>query len=124
MLLLLHEAVKEQLNIDNCLISTYYKRVDVEYYNEDDTYMGIQESISDLINGSNNFAIDVSDMNVTVTHETRNIMRVKVRPRTDVYLVTWTDEDNKCCPFSTLREAKEQVRALKTTDDRTHAISG
>ena len=107
--MLLHEEIKEQLNIDNCLISTYYNRVDVEYYNEDGTHLDIQESISDLINGLNNFAIDVSDMNVTVTHKTRNIMRVEVRPRTDVYLVTWVDNVciSKCHPFNTWQEAWE-----------------
>ena len=111
--MLLHEAIKERLNIDKCLISAYYKSVDVLYYNEDGTYMYIQESASDLINGSNNFAIDVSDMNVTInTVESRfNTLIVEVRPHTDNYLVTWTDEVciNKYRPFSTLREAKEFV---------------
>lgn len=124
-MLQLHETIKNQLNLADCLISAYYnQQVEVNYYNEDGSCMSIKESINDLINGRNNFAIDVSDMNVTLekeeymlkiapkTYKTINVLCVHVRPRTDVFLVRWHDVITKCRPFDNIFDAMKFAEKL------------
>lgn len=120
----LHEKIKNQLNLADCLISAYYNEVKVSYYNEDGSSMVLKESISDLVNGRNNFSIDVSDMNVTVEKEEYmlklapksykpiNVLCVHIRPRTDVFLVCWHDTIEKCRPFDNIFDAMKFAEKL------------
>ena len=117
--MLLHEKIKERLNIADCLISTYYSNITVRYYDEESS-ITIKESISDLINGTNNFAIDVSNMRVRIDRfELSKNLLVRVYPQYTVncyYLKQCKKSvrpSTKRYYFFTLEDAQKKVEELK-----------
>ena len=62
----LSNKIKNAINLNDCMMSVYYSNIIVIYIDENGENLEINESISDLLNETGNFAIDVSNLEVSV----------------------------------------------------------
>lgn len=74
----LHEYIMNFININKSLIRQYFSKIIVNYYDDEENCLTIEESISDLIYGRNNFAIDISEMDDISIRTMNNAIYVDV----------------------------------------------
>ena len=74
----LHEYIMNFFNINKSLIKQYFSKIIVNYYDDESEVLVIEETISDLIAGRDNFAIDISDMDDISIRTSNNTIYIDV----------------------------------------------